>query len=332
MTLHFVLPLDGEPSGGNIYDRMVAESLGARQIPVAGTWPRPDADARADLAATLGALPDDALVLIDGLVACGVPDVLQPHAGRLRIAILVHLPLADEVGLDPIVASELDRSERRALALADVVVATSPWAARTLITRHDLPAERVRAVPPGVRAGTRSAPDPAGTRLLCAASITPRKGQDVLVEALASVADLPWTCACVGPLTRSPGFTEAVRTRIDHHGLTDRITLTGPRADMGPVYAEADLLVLPSRAETFGMVITEALAHGVPVLATTVGGIPNALGDAPALLVPPNDTPALADALRRWLTEPALRTHLRTAHAPTRSWTDCARELAEALR
>ena len=113
--------------------------------------------------------------------------------------------------------------------------------------------------------------------------MTPGKGHDVLLDALATVTDLSWRCACVGSLDRDPAFADALRRRVRDGGLADRVCFPGPRtgADLDRSYAAADLLVLASRAETYGMVVTEALARGLPVVATDVGGVPEALGTAP---------------------------------------------------
>jgi glycosyltransferase involved in cell wall biosynthesis len=310
------------PSGGNHYDRRLCDGLAAAgwsvdEVAVPGGWPRPDAAARARLAQVLDELPDDAIVLLDGLVACGVPEIATPRAGRLRMAVLVHLPLADETGLPEAEAADLDRRERSTLRAAHAVVATSPWAARRLIDHHGLPADIVHVAAPG----TDPAPVAAGgdgSRLICVAAVTPRKGHDLLVEALAAVADLPWTCECVGALDRDSAHVDGLRELIARHGLDDRVRLAGPRtgAPLAATYAAADLMVLASRAETYGMVVTEALARGVPVLAADVGGIPDALGrapdgTAPGILVPPEDPPALAAALRRWFREQELRHALR---------------------
>jgi glycosyltransferase involved in cell wall biosynthesis len=231
--------------------------------------------------------------------------------------VLVHLPLADETGLAPALAADLDARERETLHAATAIVATSTWAARRLVEHHGLVADQVHAVPPG----TDPAPLARGTdgrsRLVCAASVIPRKGQDLLVEALARVTALSWSCECVGPEHRDPEYADGLRKLVERHGLEGRVTLTGPRPREN-VFAAADLVVLPSRAETYGMVVAEALARGIPVLATAVGGVPEALGRAPdgrvpGLLVPPEDPAALADALRRWSTEPALRDRLRAS-------------------
>jgi glycosyltransferase involved in cell wall biosynthesis len=149
------------------------------------------------------------------------------------------------------------------------------------------------------------------------AAVTPRKGHDVLIEALAAVADRPWTLVCVGATDHDPDHTDGLRQAIARHGLDGRITFTGPRTGtaLDAVWAAADLAVLASRAETYGMVVTEALARGVPVLATAVGGVPEALGTAPdgslpGVLVPTEDPHALAGALRDWLDDRGLRARL----------------------
>jgi glycosyltransferase involved in cell wall biosynthesis len=351
----FVLPGDIDdmtvPSGGNTYDRRVCRALAAtgrplREIAVAGTWPRPDAAARDRLTRALAGLADGTAVLFDGIVACGVPEIIEPAARRLRIAVLVHLPLADETGLAAPAAAELDARERATLRAAHLVVATSAPTARLLVERHGLAAGQVTWVAPG----TDPAPLALGTdgrsRLVCVAAVTPRKGQDVLVGALAEIAarhpELPWSCACVGPLRRDPAYAERVRALIERRGLGARVTLTGPRtgADLDAGYAAADLAVLPSLAEPYGMVVTEALARGIPVLTTAVDGIPDTLGRAPdgrvpGILVPPGDVAALAAALRRWLTEPELRDGLRAAARLRRDaldgWDTAARRWAALL-
>jgi glycosyltransferase involved in cell wall biosynthesis len=178
--------------------------------------------------------------------------------------------------------------------------------------------------------------------LLCVAAVTPHKGQDLLVEALALVADLPWTCVCVGPLRRKPEFADLVRELIGQHGLADRIVLAGPRAgaDLEASYAAADLAVLASRAETYGMVVAEALMRGIPVLSFAAGAVPDTLGrepngDVPGILVPERDPVALAGALRRWLTEPdlpeTLRARARRRRRALPGWAGAARELAGVL-
>lgn len=350
-TVYVVLPGDVDdpkaPSGGNSYDRRVCDGLAAsgwqvREVAVPGAWPRPERAERAALAGALAAVPDGAVVLLDGLVACGVPDLVTRHTGRLRVAVVVHLPLAEETGLPPERASRLDALERRTLRAAAAVIATSAWTARRLIEHHGLVADQVHIASPGVAGAPLATGTEAGTRLLCVAAVTPRKGQDVLVEALATIPDLPWDCVCVGGLDRDPGYVERLRGLIEFHRLGGRVRLVGPLVgdELSACYAEADLLVLASHAETYGMVVTEALARGMPVLATAVGGVAEAVGHAPdgtvaGLLVPPADPPALAGALRRWLVEPDVRRRLTGAARDRRTtlpgWDVTTRAVAAVL-
>nr|WP_200862772.1 glycosyltransferase family 4 protein [Amycolatopsis orientalis] len=296
------------PSGGNTYDRRVAEHLRVRLRPVDGAWPDPDEAAKDRLDRLLAEAPDGTKVLLDGLVACGVPDVLAPHADRLGLAVLVHLPLADETGLDPRRAADLDIRERKTLHLARQVIVTSPAAARAVEQRHGL--ATVHIAPPGTDPAPRAAGTDGVSQLICVAAVTPRKGQDVLLAALSEVDGL--RVDLVGSRTRNPAYANGLRH--------PRARFTGPLSGeaLEAAYDRADLLVLPSHAETYGMVVTEALARGIPVLASDVGGVPDALGHAPdgsrpGLLVPPGDEAALAAALRGWRDDADLRERLRAA-------------------
>jgi glycosyltransferase involved in cell wall biosynthesis len=150
--------------------------------------------------------------------------------------------------------------------------------------------------------------------------VTHDKGHDVLLQALETVSELSWRCVCVGSLDRDPGFAEGLCRRSLAGGLGDRVSFPGPRTgpDLVRSYATADLLLLASRAETYGMVVSEALARGLPVVATDVGGVTEALGHGadgvrPGLLVAPDDPQALAAALRAWLGNAQLRGRLRRA-------------------
>ncbi|GII58672.1 glycosyl transferase [Planotetraspora thailandica] len=357
-TVHAVLPGDVDDpelvSGGNVYDRRLCQALEAhgvavREIAAEGSWPRPDDQARAALARALGAVPDGSVVLLDGLVACGVPEVVVPHADRLRLAVLVHMPLADEIGAsqgasEDLSSAELDARERETLRAASAVVATGASTARRLISHHGLPAGRVHVVSPGTDAAPLAPGTDGASRLLAVGSVTPTKGHDLLVEALADLADLPgpaWTCTIVGPLTRDPGHVARLRRLIERHGLGERILLAGPQTggELAAVYGTADLMVLPSRSETYGMVVAEALARGVPVLAAAVGGVPDTLGEdshgyVPGILVPP-DSASIATGLRRWFGEPGLRDRLRTSARHRRdrleTWHETARRMVLVL-
>ena len=339
-TLHVVVPAGvadpARPSGGNTYDRQVCAGLAAlgwsvAQEEVAGRWPRADHPARTALARVLAGIPDGSMVLLDGLVACAVPEVLVPERQRLRLVVLVHLPLGHEPGTGHRTGDCTDHRarERAVLHAAVAVVATSRWTRDWLVRTYCLAPDRVRVVPPGV------APSPVvpgcepGLHLLCVGAVSPPKGHDVLVAALADVADLEWSCRCVGSVAVDPAFATRVTARAGTTGLADRLTLSGPRVgeELDAVYAAADLVLAPSRTETYGMAVTEALARGVPVIGSDVGGLPEALGAPaggrrPGILVPPGDPAPLAVALHRWLTDAGFRHDLRLGARERRATLD----------
>jgi glycosyltransferase involved in cell wall biosynthesis len=336
--VHILVP-DGiddprRPSGGNVYDRRACGGLRAlgwsvHEYAVAGQWPRPDAAARLAAGTALARVPDGETVLIDGLVASVVPEVLGPEADRLRLVVLMHMP-RDEA------------REAAALSAASAIVATSDWTRRWLLDHYELPEDRVYVVRPGVDLADLASGSVSGGRLLCVGAITPAKGPDLLLEALATVDDPAWRCVFVGSLNLDAEFVDGLRRKATDPGLADRVCFTGALtgAELDRVYAEADALVLASQAETYGMVVTEALARGLPVVATKVGGVPEALGHAPdgsrpGLLVAPGDPHALAQALRRWLGDPLERARLRVAARSRRltlsDWVQTSRELSAVL-
>jgi glycosyltransferase involved in cell wall biosynthesis len=305
-VVHVIVP-DGvddpaRPSGGNTFDRRVCDGLAAGWEVHVHEAPSHDA-----LAAALVRIPDGAVVLLDGLIASPAPDVLVPVADRLRLVVLVHMPFGDE-------------REGAVLSAAASVVTTSAWARRVLLELYSLPADRVHVAEPGADAADLAPGTASGGALLSVAAVIPGKGHDVLLDALAMLNGRPWHCLCVGSLERDPGFAERLRRRALNGGIDGRVRFAGPRtgADLARSYRAADLLVLPSRGETYGMVVTEALARGLPVVASEVGGVPEALGQGadgirPGLLVPPDDPDALGDALRAWLEDADLRRRLRRA-------------------
>jgi glycosyltransferase involved in cell wall biosynthesis len=333
-SLAFVVPGDVDaPTGGNVWDRRVRDALAGQGWavgwhPVSGTWPRPGREAVDALDRVLAGLPDGSAVLLDGLVACGVPDVVERNAGRLRTSVVVHLPLALETGLPTAEVDRLAAAERRVLAAVERVVVTSRWCA-DLLAGHALrhapvvaspgvdPAPDVRRTRGEVAPGDGDPTRDSGGHLLCVASVTPRKGQRLLVEALSRPPDdVPWTLHLVGAQP-DPDEVAALLHERDRAGLQSRVHLHGPLTGdaLEEQWRGADLLVLPSHVETFGMVVTEALARGLPVLSTTGSAVGEALGTTssgpPGVLVPPGDVTALATALRHWLTDAALRDRLR---------------------
>ncbi|PMR67333.1 glycosyl transferase family 1, partial [Halomonas heilongjiangensis] len=269
-TPDLILIVAGDPgqlTGGYVYDARMVVELRRRGWRVAvtgldGRFPDPDATAWRSLEAALTASPDGARVVIDGLAMGGLPEVVERHADRLAITALVHHPLADETGLDEESQRRLFESEARALAAVRRVIVTSPYTARGL-SRFRVPEACIRVVEPGVERAALAASaldlEAVGRsgRLLCVATLTPRKGHDLLVEALAGLADRDWECEAIGSHDRDPAHAARLIAATRRHGLADRLRWPGERdaAGLAEAYHGADLFVLPSHYEGYGMVV-----------------------------------------------------------------------------
>ncbi|MDS4019153.1 MAG: glycosyltransferase family 4 protein [Candidatus Competibacter sp.] len=334
-SAHFLIPGDPETrTGGYLYDRRIMAGLTAlgwrvelHRLDAAFPLPTPAALREAD--AVLAALPERALAVIDGLALGAMPEVAAAHRDRLRSIALVHHPLALETGLRPAVSRQLYASEREALRHVRHVIATSPSTVRALAD-YDVPPERCTVVPPGTEPAALAAGSGRGEQwvLFCAASLTPRKGHVVLFRALARLRHLSWRLECAGSDTLDPASAALSRGSIEELGLMDRIELLGELdADaLAARYQQADLFVLPSWYEGYGMVLAEALARGLPIVSTTAGAIPDTVPADAGLLVPPGDEAALAEALARVMTEPELRQRLAAgARAARRTLPDWPR-------
>lgn len=339
----FAIPGDiGLPTGGYAYDRRVIDEsprAGGRLTHVAlpGGFPFPSPAELEASAQTLRALPPGQPVLIDGLALGALPAPLLRALDR-PLAALVHHPLALESGLDAGQRAQLFASETAALAQTQAVIATSPATARLLAQDYGVPAARLSVALPGTDPCPRATGTGRPVRLLAVGAVIPRKANGVLVEALASLHAQDWTCHIVGATDRDPAETARVQARIAALGLGERIRLTGtlPSAALADEFDAADLFVTASLFEGYGMGLTEALARGLPVVATRAGAIPDTVPPAAALLAEPGDAGSLAEALRRLLDDPDRRRRMADeawhySHSlPT--WTQTAAVLIAALK
>lgn len=290
-------------TGGYGYDRRIIAGLRdlgwtVEVLALGDGFPQPHDRGRAE--AALSALPDGTTVLIDGL-AFGVLDAWAARdGGRLNIFALVHHPLILEGGADPAV----EASERAALGHARGVIVTSPATGRDVARLFGV-TEALVAVPgtdPAPRAPGRGDPP----HILSIGTLIRRKGHDVLVAALAQVADLPWRATIIGTAL-DPAVAADLRDRIDRAGLERRIHLAGGVEDTRAALADADIFALASRFEGYGMVFAEAMSQGLPIVACHAGAVPEVVPPEAGILVPPDDPAAFADALRAMLTDPACR-------------------------
>ena len=338
----FAIPGDLDaPTGGYAYARhLLAELPGAgvraRHLILPDGFPDPD---EADLTAAaqrLAAVPAEQPLLVDGLAYGALPPLLLRQV-RAPLVALVHHPLALEAGLSPERRDALTASERAALALARSVVATSGHTARLLASDYGVPADKIAVAEPG----TAPAPRAAGTRvpfaLVAVGAVTPRKAYPLLVAALAGIAG-DWRLTVVGSLDRDPTETARLLTAIAAADLRGRVVLAGAvdDTDRDALLDAADLLVSASLLEGYGMALAEALARGLPVVASTGGAAGETVPAGCGLAVPPGDGAALRAALARMIAEPRLRRNCAEAAWAAGQrlprWRDTAARVAAVLK
>jgi glycosyltransferase involved in cell wall biosynthesis len=342
LSIYFAFPGDLEtPTGGYHYDRRLIVELresgvGVETVPLPHCSLLPDQQARETVRQALAALPDQAVVVIDGLAYGVLDDVAAAESRRLRLVALCHHPLAFESGLDERQRQALLVSERRALASARATVVTSEHTRQILIDQFAVPAERLVVALPGTDRVPFAPCNGDPLRLLTVASLIHRKAHDVLIDALASLADLPWQARFVGGSEFDPGWASSLKERVKRLHLARRVHFAGAVTDPRIEYQQADLFVLPSRFEGYGMVFAEALAAGLPVLAARAGAVPQVVPETAGLLVAPDDTVALTEALHQILTSAPLRRRLqagaRQVAATLPSWADTAYLVGRKLR
>lgn len=342
---HFLVPgsIDRR-TGGSIYDRRIATLLPAFDWhPVIheleGAFPVADETATAACREVIGRLPDDARILVDGLVLPAAAPML-PDRRTPGTVILCHHPVVMEAGWSREELACLRAREAKGFSLASMVIAPSR---QTLADVRALgyPLLDGYAVHPGSdpvipEPDARTAPH-RPVRLLCVANLMPRKGHDVLLAALTQVADLGIRLTCVGSGASDPAHARKIMEIGGKQPLRGRVTFTGDigRAELETAYASADIFVLASRHEGFGMVFSEAVRRGLPVIATRAGAIPEAAPADASILVPPDDADALAAAIRALVSDPsAYAARATAALAAARDlpdWTDAAGAFAAAL-
>jgi glycosyltransferase involved in cell wall biosynthesis len=331
------------PTGGYVYDRRIVEgmrTLGCRVevCSLEGSFPSPSGADRAAAASTLASIPHGVTVLVDGLAGGAMPAVMEHESARLRLVSLVHHPLADETGISAADANAFVASERRSVAISRRVVVTSRATAARVSNLFGVVPERVAVVEPGVDRGPLSTGSRSATpEFLCVATISPRKGYGTLVRALSLIVDRPWHLTIIGSVDRHLPSVEQLRQSLHAAGLEQRVTLAGEAdaATISAYYQRSDLFVLATEYEGYGMVVAEALAHGLPVISTPVGAIPDLVGTEAGVLVPVGDAHGLAGAMAKVLDDPDFRRRLGAGAARVRdrleSWETASTKMADVL-
>ncbi|ASJ71200.1 Mannosylfructose-phosphate synthase [Granulosicoccus antarcticus IMCC3135] len=329
-------------TGGYRYDKRIMQGLRAmgrhvELISLEGAYPFPNAAELEQAGAQLAALPDQALTVIDGLAYSVMPEQLARHQNRLRLVALIHHPLALETGNSRATSEQLMQSEKAALRYAQRVITTSQSTADSL-RDYQVPDSAMVAVCPGTDiAPLARGASPDSFNLLCVATLTQRKAHDVLLEAMAQLKELPWHLTCAGSLERDADTAQALLRQCHELDLGERVSFTGEadEATLNALYQQADLFVLASYHEGYGMVLVEAIARGLPIVASDAGAIPSTIPTGAGILVSPGNATALAEALRQFMQDDVLRQSLqnaaKTARTSLQSWEQSTREFEAAL-
>ena len=340
--LHVIVPgpLD-QRTGGYIYDRRIVEGLRDLGWPVtvhelSGRFPDPDQEAL-DAAFRAVSTIEGGLVLIDGLALLAFADQLERLEGRW--AGLIHHPLCMETGLSELEIKQTAALEGLMMPRAKKLIVTSPGTKRDLEQGLGLDPDKIAVIIPGVTPAPLACGSGSGdpTAMLTVGSLTKRKGHLVLLDALARIAELDWRLTIVGSAAWDPGHAARIARTIDELGLADRVEQIGEQGEAGldRLYDAADMLVLASLHEGYGMVLSEALARGLPIVSTTAGAIPETVPPDAGLLVPPGDAAGLADAIARMLSYAdvyaSLKAGAEEARQNLRSWEQQAAAFAGVL-
>jgi glycosyltransferase involved in cell wall biosynthesis len=339
----FAIPGDlSTPTGGYRYDREVlaraeAHGVALDHLALPASFPNPTDDDLLRTAGALVSLPADGVLLADGLAYGALPESICASI-RCPIVALVHHPLALESGIGPMAAGHFRHSEAAALSRAAAVIATSRVTARTLADEYEVPSGRITVAEPGTEPASRATGSGSTEMLILAVgAVSQRKGYDVLMDALGELADLPWKLVVVGATDRDPHAYDAARRAVVRNRIEGRVAFHGSLSDeaLARLYGLADLFVMPSRYEGYGMVLAEAMARGLPIVATTGGAAAETVPDAAALKVPPGNAAELRAAIARALSDAPLRAELGAASWAAGQtlprWDDTTRIIASVL-
>ena len=346
MTLcAFAIPGDfAAPTGGYVYARkilpLLAERLRIEVCQLPAGFPLASEAELDEAAAALTALDTPGTVFfIDGLAYGALPaSTLESLKGP--IVALVHHPLGLEEGPSPSEKAHLLKTEEEALALAEHIVAPSHGTARELTRLFCVPARKITVAEPGILRGTRAQGSPAGQppHIVSVGTMTPRKGYGVLIDALNVVRDSPWRATIAGSLDRSPETAALVRRKLTEYGLEERVRLAGQfdEATLSSLYSSADIFALASFYEGYGVAFAEAMAHGLPVVASGEGAVRDTVPVSAGFVCAAGDMAAFAEALRVLLSNAALRKEKAEGawrHGRTLpDWADTANTITHVLK
>lgn len=316
MKVLFIIPGDiNLPTGGYRYDKQILEAWeegnkDVTLVAIKGEYPLPSQTDITHALDEIEHLSDADVAVVDGLMGGAAPQFLQALAQKMTVVALIHHPLCLENGLDEKQASKLEVLERQGLEHVSQIITSSPTTSKTVCELFGYNPNKIHAVLPGVERGEIS--KGSGTdriNLLCVGSIIERKGHKDLLEALADLKQLNWQLDCIGSTDFNPELYVELEDMIKTKGLADKVTFHGEVSENKIIeaYSKADVFVLPSLYEGYGMAYAEAIVRGIPVIGTTAGAIPQTVPQTCGILVEPNNPQALSTALKRMIGDSDLR-------------------------
>ena len=281
MNLHFLIPGDIETLAGSyIYDKRIIEGLKAKGHTVnlqrlADDFPFPSDESLVQCKKIVKSIPKSEPIIVDSLAFGVIPEILEDVAATNPIIALIHVPLS----VDPIYSAYqrtlLTSNEQEAFKLASKFVVTSEYTLDVLLNLGiEMP--QIKLVVPGIDdfPQKKNFPDKP-FKLLSIANMCRSKDHSILVRALSALKDKDWLLDCYGNLDMDREYLSDLQAMIRKNHLQEKILIHGivSGQELTNAFLNADLFVHPSDFEIYGMALSEALAHGIPVVASTGGGI-----------------------------------------------------------
>lgn len=329
MTVHFLTMGDMQSlTGGYLYNMHMMEGLEQMgySVNVFGTdWPWDDKSELAKICRFhFEKLTVGSCILIDSLVLVKIRSSVQEFSSRLIFVGLIHLPATYTFTSGKF--GKLAEEEMMVLHQMKQLIVTGQFT-YNLLWKAGLNRANLWIVEPGTGPFPQKTHyKPVPSELLCIANYSAIKAQDTLIRSLYSLTDRDWTLHLYGDKDRDKEYSAGIISFIKQLNLETRVIMHGiaMRDEITAIFLNADLFVMPSLFESYGMALTESLAHGVPVLSTRAGNIPCTVPGGMGILVEPGNEKELTDALLSLMDEPAKYASLCSAaskyHLDARSW------------
>lgn len=345
MRILFVIPGDiNLPTGGYRYDKEIINAwkgsgIDVELVSLQGNYPFPNERDKAKALDTIKDFPDADIAVVDGLLGGASPEFINALSKIIPVTALIHHPLCLENGLDEENATALKASEQKGLEYISQIITTSPATTKTVAKLFGFDDDKIHTVLPGVkRTQTSQGSENQTVHLLCVGSVIERKGHKILLQALNSLKHLDWRLDCYGSTEFDKELFDQIQDIIKTENLSKKVEFHGAVSDekLEASYTISDIFVLPSLFEGYGMVYAEAIVRGLPVIATTAGAIPDTVPETCGILVEPNNSKMLAQALEKLISNEELRNKFRQnaiAAEPTfPTWQSSATQFAEILK